>query len=465
MSIYTLVLCIIRAAILLAVPFACFGQWNWFASDAAHLSPPEVRQFLRIICRENLTATGCDTCPEGTEFPHSGRLYLDAVIFGHFLSPTSQDALASSHGCESHASGNGGSHLFTRSEKGWRMVNYASGRIVDRCKKLKGSDGRDLLICGSGDQHQGVGDSFLYLLDPRVSNVEGQGLNIFFMVLDSLGGCTIMQNGQVQSGKIERVVFAPTPDTKSVTIIVDAQLGQAAFPKGSLSDCEERKKVEENLLQPKIRTELRRYKFKFDGESVKSLAGNPPVHGFEAVPPQTVAVIPTVFKAGDNSFAITIPASFRAFTGAGLRNAAELSYIPVCEPTDLACFVYATKRYKGTNFGAASVAVKTVDARDEAACTTPRQLPGDAVDFRPSPSMPVRWIGNLKWVHGILGSVGLGHVIDIDIYRVWHENKCWELSTNLTKTDIDPKPTFTQKDETRVSGQLDAVLREFRFLK
>ena len=466
MAAYSLVLRITRSAVLLAVPFACFGQWNWFASDAAHLSLTEIRQFLQIICREDFTANGCDACPEGTAFAHEGRLDLDAVIFGHFLSPTSQDALASSHGCEPHSSSNGGSYLFTHSVKGWRIVNYASGRIADRCKKLKGSDGRDLLICGSGDQHQGVGDLFLYLLDPRVSNFEGQELDTFFMVLDSLGSCTVLQNGQVQSGKIEQVVFAHTLDTGAVTIIVDARLGQAVFPEGSLSDCEERKKPGEELLQPRVRTERRRYQFAFDGKSVKPLASNPPMHGFEAMPPQTTAILPTVFQAADNSFAITVPASFRVFTGAGLRHVAELSFIPVCEKTDLACFVYPAERYKRTNFSAAAVAVRTVDAMDEASCTTFRQLPESAV-LTPSSPMPVRWIGNLQWAHGIWIGVAFGRMMASEAYRTWHANKCWELSTNITQTNMDPQPPvpFTQEDEKRVSAQLDAVLREFRFLK
>jgi hypothetical protein len=68
-----------------------------------------------------------------------------------------------------------------------------------------------ILVCEGRDMHQGVGDSFLYLLDPGQdpSKREDNTLDIFFGLDDSLESCTQLPDGTVQSGRIESVSFFP----------------------------------------------------------------------------------------------------------------------------------------------------------------------------------------------------------------------------------------------------------------
>ena len=73
-------------------------------------------------------------------------------------------------GCEPHVNGFSGAYLFTEEKSSWRRVWYAAAENASDCKKLTGSDGRDLLICEGADMHQGVGDFFLYLLDAGQSD-------------------------------------------------------------------------------------------------------------------------------------------------------------------------------------------------------------------------------------------------------------------------------------------------------
>ena len=275
------------------------GMQVFVPSDPLHLHHDESKTLLQLICPGHTEASGCDVCPGGTSF-NGGRWDLSAVIPGHFLSPQSDDMLLGGVGCEDHADLNGGSFLFTRSGNKWKLVNYAPARIAGDCKKVKSSDERDLLICRWSDQHFGIRDEFLYLLDPAVSNSDARKLNIFFNVSDSLHACTtINENGRevVESGKIVGVTFAKTSGVASVPLLIDADLGKAFLSEASLRDCAEHSKPGEELLQPRIRTVRQRFEFVFDGKSVTPALSNPRVKGFEAIPPQTNAIYPALLKA------------------------------------------------------------------------------------------------------------------------------------------------------------------------
>jgi hypothetical protein len=430
-------------------------------SDAVHLSAEQLHGFLQLICSGHAQAYSCEVCPNGTSL-QNGRWDVAAVFFGHFLSPESQDALLSGIGCEAHASGSGGSFLLTRSAGTWRIVNYAAGRIAKDCEKVKGSDKREVLICAGSDSHTGIANQFLYLLDPRASDLSARGLDIFFSVSDSLSSCTSMlQDSQrvVEGGKIDQVNFAYTAGADGVTIIVDAELGQAILSEATLESCNLHLKPGEEWLRPRLRTVRERFLFFFDGKIVTPSPGNPPTK-----PPQAQAILPQTFTSPDSSFSITIPASFRIFTGKDLKQAEQLSYIPVCEDTDLACFVYPTNAYRGTNFSAASIEVSNIHKPDEASCMAPPKARGNDDQFLTPKYMPVRSISGSRWIHGVFTGAAAGHIGMEDIYRTWHQDKCWEIKTNLTETDVNPHPTFTRKDEQQVEQQLDAVLNEFRFL-
>jgi len=217
--------------------------------------------------------------------PSAQTWELRTITFGHFLGPASEDALVSGTGCEPHSNGMSGAYLFTRERSSWRKVWYGAGENASDCKKLTGSDGRDFLVCEGQDMHQGVADSFLYLLDAGQDpgKREDNTLDIFFGLDDSLGSCTQLPDGTAVSGSIKSVSFSPSSEPHAVRISVTARLGKAAIPAKILYDCNQ----SDGKIRPKIATVLRRYEFLFDGRKVVLDSKNPPTEHAWAIAPQT----------------------------------------------------------------------------------------------------------------------------------------------------------------------------------
>jgi hypothetical protein len=288
----TLTLCLLLASVC-----SCFGQeyWEaqkWIPSDAARLPATETLSLLKQICPDHASETGCDVCPQPTAGNGGSPWVLRAVFLGHFLSSSSQDAVAGGFGCEDHADGVGGSFLLTKKVSSWLIVRYVAGMIAWDCRKLMGSDGRDRLVCGKVDGGQGYLSSSLYLLDPGVdltktdtpqrqftthSFQDNRGAG-FFGVADTRGAMTT----PVQRGFIERVEFAGLASRRRTRIIVFARVGLANVPEEIVD-----KNASGTGPPPNIATVLRRYEFVFDGADVRAAPHNPPLNGFTAVPPLT----------------------------------------------------------------------------------------------------------------------------------------------------------------------------------
>jgi hypothetical protein len=263
---------------------SCLGQATWIRSDAARVTPLELQTYLKSICPEHINPSGCDTCPDSSAFTPE-KWTVQAVFLGHFLSPSSEDALVSGSGCEPHLNGYGGSFLFDKQQGSWHRVRYLAGMIAQECKKLSGSDGRDRLLCANADLGQGIVVAFLYLLDPGLDLTKSESPDhssqathpTFFAVEDNKGtGAT-----PVQSGTIARVEFVNLARHK-VRIVVSAVLGQATVPPEVIERAE-------SALgpSPQVATVSRRYEFVFDGEKVLPGQTNPPMEGVVAVAPRT----------------------------------------------------------------------------------------------------------------------------------------------------------------------------------
>jgi hypothetical protein len=131
--------------------------------------------------------------------------------------------------------------------------------------------------------HQGVGDSFLYLLDAGQdpSQRENDTLDVFFGLDDSLGSCVKLPNGNTVKGEIEAVSFAPASSSPAVRITVTARLGKAVIPDEVLSACDQ----SNNTRQPTIATVSLRYAFVFNGRKMVPQPGNrPTLYGFAVAP-------------------------------------------------------------------------------------------------------------------------------------------------------------------------------------
>jgi len=133
--------------------------------------------------------------------------------------------------------------------------------------------------------HQGVADSFLYLLDPGQdpSKQDDNTLNIFFGLDDSLGSCVKLPDDTTLTGAINSVSFAPAPGPHAVRITVTARLGKAAIPDKVLEDCDQ----SNGEHRPRIATVSRQYGFIFDGQKIVPARRNPPTKYGWAVAPST----------------------------------------------------------------------------------------------------------------------------------------------------------------------------------
>ncbi len=278
----------LKLGVLFVAALGCRGQWDagkLIRSDAAPLPAAEVHGFLEMICPGQTSDSGCRVCPKDTAFapPASTQTWdLKAIIPGHFLSLTSDDAVVSGLGCEPHAAGMSGSYLFTRDGPAWRKVRYEAGVNAFDCKKMTGLDSRDRLVCAGSDMHQGFGDEFLCLLDPG-NDTSRFDIFFFFDVGDSLRGCVRLLDGTVLSGAIEQVEFAPLQEQRQVRIVVTARLGRAVVPNDIF-----RKTCAPGLSKGlRLATALRRYEFVFDGQDIVPAAGNPPLSHRSAVAPRT----------------------------------------------------------------------------------------------------------------------------------------------------------------------------------
>jgi len=160
-----------------------------------------VVRLLEAVCPGDVT-TGKDIarktgCPDFTGFGKIGDRFswsLGAVTRGHFLSPTSDDAVLWMQGCESHQDNFGGTVLLTKRSQRWSMLWYKTAVQTARCHKVRLRNGREILVCMGGAGAQGATATSLYskdLLSPKPTLMAGGSDDdgTFFAAFDSTELC------------------------------------------------------------------------------------------------------------------------------------------------------------------------------------------------------------------------------------------------------------------------------------
>jgi hypothetical protein len=435
------------------------------ASDAVRMTRTERMALLKTICGEKAGEHGCEVCPAGTEFPND-RLELDAVFYGHFLDPHLMSAAVMFHGCESHASGLGGTILLERDRAEWKFASLHPGYGPGDCKKLPASDGRDVLICAAADMHAGVRDDFLELIDFKARPEEDEVNGIFFMLDDSIADCAEFEAAgatQVVSGEIEQVTFAKPLSHSEIT--VRTRLGAAHLTESQMKYCQMQAGKGRNALATRIATVPKTYRFFFDGATVKARSGNPPINRGIAVPPKTNVIVPALFTAADKAFTIRVPVTYQILTGPKLAAAAKLAGIPVCQPSDLACFVYPLGQHPDTDLEAAAIEIARLDSQDEHSCLNPKRLPHSPAVSQPLTFSTDYRLGDLNWKYGYWEGSTPGHRIAQETFRAWHNGRCYQLAANIAENNTKGGGRqFTAKDETDIYHELGPVMEGFRFV-
>lgn len=131
-------------------------------SEVRRLELPEMKSLLARLCVGGLryvdkVGVKCSTKNPGTAFDDivDNQFHPVAVVYGHFLSSSSEDAAVSGWSNETHPALWAGTLLLTRRNGEWIPVWYKSSVITHSCQKVTTPGGREMLVCEYRDGGMG----------------------------------------------------------------------------------------------------------------------------------------------------------------------------------------------------------------------------------------------------------------------------------------------------------------------
>lgn len=165
------------ARTIFAVALSAWSQPKFQPTFASEVKKPEeslILPLLEAACRDGVrtvTANGQKSlgCGDGSmdeilasrnrHRRYSWMPYVlweaDGVIFGHFLSSTSEDAAVNCFACETHPALWGGTLLLTKESGEWKPLWYKAGVITRHCRRVTLATGRQILFCEETDGGMG----------------------------------------------------------------------------------------------------------------------------------------------------------------------------------------------------------------------------------------------------------------------------------------------------------------------
>ena len=184
----------------------------------------------------------------------------------------------------------------------------------------------------------------------------------------------------------------------------------------------------------------------------------------------------TTFTAADGAFRFSFPKDFQVCTRGKIEPCIH-SYIPACDEDALVCVVYPAEQFKDTSFGAASFQAREIFRMEEMmtpdVCVTPypRKVSPSVFsgwpDFLVSAKHPVEMIGDVQFLHGVRGEGAMSHWMGVDVYRAFHNQRCFELSVSQTGTNPHvsdpPMKTLTPAQQKNMDQTMSRILHSFRF--
>ncbi len=211
------------SALLIATSISANGhQWRWITpritSEVIGLQKGEAAALLSEFCIGALKTVKGEgqTCStrhfSGSVFSDliDDTFHPEGVIYGHFLSPTSEDAAVSGWNAETHPSLWGGTLLLAGRSGKWTPVWYRSSIMTHSCRKLMMRTGRELLLREGEDAGMGAQVHYIYCVDLTRPIAVRKALLAVAKSFDD--GCTVRK--QV----IDRVTWSQT--NQRLTIIL-----------------------------------------------------------------------------------------------------------------------------------------------------------------------------------------------------------------------------------------------------
>ena len=173
----------------------------------------------------------CKPCPEYTTVGHlqprmgmREAFGLGTVIYGSFTTPGVEEAVAGFEGCESHATGFGGSVLLKKLHGSWAMMDYTPALITSACQPYHLKNGRDLLLCENKDRHMDEASQWITVCD--FSKKKSARCRNVFDVLDTRNAC----GNSAVWGSIDEAALQDLNGEGKPDLSLWISVGQAAFP-------------------------------------------------------------------------------------------------------------------------------------------------------------------------------------------------------------------------------------------
>jgi hypothetical protein len=193
---------------------------------------------------------------------------------------------------------------------------------------------------------------------------------------------------------------------------------------------------------------------------------------------QTFSHRSTTFTAPDGAFRFSYPSDFQTCARGKLQPCNAYQMGDVCNGEALVCVLYPPEVFRRTNI-AASVGFAVTEIfhnghRPASAddCVTPYpQTEGggsiaDLPEFLVSAKHPTERIGDLIFVHGTRGGVAAGSYGATDLYRAFHNARCFELTLTVAGQDVEtPAQTVLSRIQydKNVEPTMSSILHSFRF--
>ncbi len=172
------------------------------------------------------------------------------------------------------------------------------------------------------------------------------------------------------------------------------------------------------------------------------------------------------FTAPDETFHFVYPSNFQVCTKVSLEPCHFAAFMPVCSEDALVCVLYPRQEFKDTNFGAAGFEVVEILQHGTIAdeCVTPHT----GHQFLLSAEHPTELIGGVSFIHGTRDGAAMGHTNHTEVYRAFHQGRCFQLSVSKTETTSDtssepPMKSLTPAQEGKIEETMSHILYSFRF--
>jgi hypothetical protein len=187
------------------------------ASEVRTLSRAGADALLSGFCPDSLKdvkgiGLTCSTRKLGSGFSDivDSRFQPEGVIYGHFLSATSEDAAVSGWSAETHPYLWSGTLLLTKSKGTWKPLWYRSAVLTHSCGKAAMPSGREVLFCEAEDAGMGHVFHYVFSVDLTAPVIWQKSL---LAIADSYGSSCV-----IRSQEVEHVTWDDTSFRLSIEI-------------------------------------------------------------------------------------------------------------------------------------------------------------------------------------------------------------------------------------------------------